>query len=92
MLDRSPANTLPRPSAGGNVEPARRDAMWWVAILIALAELVACVVMPFRVYWSGVSDYEAGLDGFKRWLIVPTLVYFVAGTWAASRTRPRQPA
>jgi NCS1 family nucleobase:cation symporter-1 len=45
-----------------------------VARVTAYLSLVACAVMSVRVYLG--SD----LDWFRTWLIVPTLIYFIAAT------------
>jgi cytosine permease len=71
-------------------DAGKRDLSFWLAGLIALATLIACVAMPFYVYWFGTDGYADNLAWFKRWLMVPTLVYFIAGTWVAGRIRRRQ--
>jgi len=71
------------------VDPVgKRGAAFWVGGLIATAALITCVVMPFRVYWGGMDAYANNLAWFKKWLLLSTLIYFVAGTWAAWRIRP----
>lgn len=59
----------------------RVDPILWIAGLVALAALCVCFVMPLRVYLAGREGYADNLDVFKKWLIVPTAVYFVAGTF-----------
>lgn len=69
---------------------SRRGPLYWITGLVALAALVACVVLPFNVYWSGWEGYAERLEWFKNWLILPTLIYFVAGTaWQLVRTQNR---
>ena len=55
-------------------------AIRWISGLIALAALAACLIMPIRVFTGGVEGYAANLAALRTWLIVPTLIYFVAGT------------
>ncbi len=78
--------SAPEPTSAAD-RPSKRGVLFWVSGLIALAMLIACVVMPFGIYWSGMDGYAENLTWFKRWLIVPTLIYFVAGTWIAGRRR-----
>lgn len=47
---------------------------------LALLSLAVCLLWPLMILVRGTEGYEARLDFFKVWLIVPTLVYFVAGT------------
>jgi len=69
-----PAVPAPRHSVGA------APALLWLTGLLALASLIACVVLPFVVYAAGVENHAVTLAAFHRWLIVPTAVYFVAGT------------
>jgi len=56
----------------------------------ALAALGACVVMPCVVYFSDYASYQENMEWFKKWLIVPTLVYFLTGTaWQLTRKKER---
>lgn len=55
-------------------------AIRWISGLIALAALAACLIMPIRVFTGGVDNYAVNLASTRTWLIVPTLIYFVAGT------------
>jgi len=65
-----------------------RGPAFWISGLIALAALIACVALPLRVYLAGAADYAESLAWFKRWVILPTLVYFVSGTfWQVRRMR-----
>jgi NCS1 family nucleobase:cation symporter-1 len=62
-------------------EPTRAaPAILWITGLLALASLIACAVLPFVVYAAGVESHSGILASVHRWLIVPTVVYFVAGT------------
>jgi NCS1 family nucleobase:cation symporter-1 len=83
--------TAPQPASEAELTP-KRDVVQWIVGLLALAALVACVVMPFTIYWAGSDGYAERLARFKEWLIVPTLIYFVAGTWVATRKRRYTPA
>ena len=66
------------------------DPVFWISGLIALAALCACVVMALGVYLTGTESYADKLAWFKTWLIVPTLVYFVAGTLWQLRRKARE--
>ena len=67
------ATTEPGSAGGERTVP-------WVSGLVALAALVACLVMPMGVFLGGNDRYEAHLAAFRTWLMLPTVVYFVAGT------------
>lgn len=55
--------------------------------IIAVGSLVACLGLALYVYASEADAFSARLAWFKQWLLVPTLVYFVAATlWQLSRT------
>ncbi len=54
-----------------------------LAGLAALGSLVVCFLWPLYIFMQGNEGYDARFDVFKAWLIVPTLVYFVAGTYYA---------
>ncbi len=70
----SPTVPAPRDTAGA------APAIVWLTGLLALASLIACAALPFVVYAAGVENHSGILTSFHRWLIVPTAVYFVAGT------------
>ncbi len=66
----------------------RRSPVRWITGGVALAALVFCLVMAVRVFQAGSPDTGAQLEWFRKWLIVPTLVYFIAGTgWALLREK-----
>jgi NCS1 family nucleobase:cation symporter-1 len=68
--------------------PTRRGPLFWISGLVALAALIACIAMPLSVYAAGMDDYASEMAWFRRWLILPTLVYFVAGTlWQLRRMK-----
>ena len=58
------APPLPVPAGKANV----------LAGMVALAALVACIGMPVGVWMEWTT-----LEMVRQWLIVPTLVYFMAG-------------
>lgn len=66
----------------------RRGLAYWVSGLMALAALLACIAMPLGVYIAGTDSYPNHLAWFKKWLLVPTIIYFVAGTiWQLQRMK-----
>jgi purine-cytosine permease-like protein len=64
-------------TAGGPSAPA--GGSWWLSGGLALGALVGCLLLPFWVYGSPAADYAARLAAFKGWLLLLTLLYFVAG-------------
>ena len=52
----------------------------WGAGLVALGMLVTCLVMAIGVAGSSIDSFTSEHSWFRTWLIVPTLIYFVAGT------------
>ena len=60
----------------------------WIWGGFALAALIACFWMPLQVFLGGMDNYDSNMTFFKKWLILPTLVYFIAGTaWRILRER-----
>jgi cytosine permease len=47
---------------------------------VALAALIICLWMPLQVCLAGIDDYDANLAFFKKWLILPSALYFLAAT------------
>ncbi len=69
------------PVDGGRV---MRRRIYGVVSLVALA---ACFGLALFVYAADGDAFSARLAWFKQWLLVPTLVYFVAATlWQLNRT------
>ena len=71
----SGSNAIDRASGDG---PATAFGLSGIA---ALAALAVCAAFALYVYFASGDDYAGRLAWFKRWLIVPTLVYFVAATY-----------
>lgn len=57
----------------------------WVAGILSLASLVICIGWPLLVFLKGADGYADRLAFFKTWLILPTLLYFIAGTYWAMK-------
>jgi len=58
--------------------------------LIALLSLAVCVVLMVWVFMSDIADYSQRINEFKKWLIVPTLIYFVTATaWQVLRSKKK---
>lgn len=51
--------------------------------VVAVLCLAWCFLAPIYIFLRGIDGYEARFELFKTWLIVPTLIYFVAGTYYA---------
>jgi cytosine permease len=64
-----------------------QKAMFWLAGAVAAASLIGCIAMPVWVFLSDAASYTDNLEYFRKWLIVPTLVYFVSGTYWYSCTQ-----
>jgi NCS1 family nucleobase:cation symporter-1 len=63
----------------------------WSLGFIAMAALMACVVMPFLVYAGDYEHYTENLTWFKKWLWLPTLVYFISATlWQLNRLKRKE--
>jgi NCS1 family nucleobase:cation symporter-1 len=68
--------------------PKQADVVLWICGAVALASLAACIILPIWVYTTSGEDYERNFAWFKRILIWPTLIYFIAGTiWAVKRDK-----
>lgn len=90
---------LPEPAGdppGESVSlPARRGGpksgpLTWAAGAAAFVALAFCLVLPLRVFVGGTANYDVNLSSYKTWLLVATLVYFVAATyWVAEREKAR---
>jgi hypothetical protein len=48
--------------------------------LVALLALVTCVALPVWVLLSSEAERASRIGPFKTWLLVASLVYFVAGS------------
>ena len=71
-------------------EGRSRGPLYWASGTVALVCLVGCVAIPAAVYLGGPEAFEANLSWLKRYLLAPTLLYFVAATtWQLLRMRGR---
>jgi NCS1 family nucleobase:cation symporter-1 len=65
---------------------------FWLSGAIALAALVACVLLPLRVFLAGSAPavYETHMASYKQWLLLASLVYFASATiWYGQREKAR---
>lgn len=62
---------------------ATTDAPTLLAGVIALGSLAVCLLWPMYIFLMGNDGYDARFETFTMWLIAPTLVYFIAGTYYA---------
>lgn len=73
--------------------PAPKEAppsspLLWVVRVVALGALAVCLAWPIWIFLQGGEGFGARFMLFRTWLVVPTLVYFVAGTtWAVLRDK-----
>jgi len=91
----APAETArDEPAAPAAATPAARraDALLWASGAAAAVALAACLGLGLYVYAAEPAAYAERLAWFKRWLLVPTLLYFVFATvWQVRRAAPPQP-
>jgi NCS1 family nucleobase:cation symporter-1 len=76
------AHAGPRAAAAGETGGAagRRRALLWASGLLAGAALLACALLALWTQRGRGDDYAGRLEVFRTWLILPTAIYFVAGT------------
>ena len=75
-----------QPPASKAEPPA--SPLLWVVRVVALGALAVCLFWPIWIFLQGGEGFDARFMQFRAWLIVPTLVYFVAGTtWAVLRDK-----
>lgn len=88
MLDTS-AKRVSQPKTA-KAMPEQTDVVLWVARVVALLSLAACLALPVWVYTRGARGFEASIATMKNLIIWPTLVYFISGTvWAVRRDRQK---
>ncbi len=64
------------------------DAVLWLARIVALACLAVCLGWPIWIFLQGGDGFDERFLAFRKWLIVPTVIYFIFGTiWAVKRDR-----
>lgn len=61
-----------------------------IAGIISLTALVACLILPLAVTASNIDNYNRLFDLVKNWLILPTIIYFVFGTYWFVQREKRQ--
>jgi cytosine permease len=85
-----PMESVPAEVPQAEPVAARRSPVYRIIGLVAIGALIACVVLPFKIYWSGMEGYAERLETFKDWLLLPTFIYFVTGTvWQLHRMKKR---
>ena len=74
------------------VEPRElgSPAPMWISGGIAFLALVVCLWLAVTVSTTSVSEYDAALASFKSALAVPTIAYFVAGTYFFTQRERRK--
>lgn len=77
-----PASAAKATASPGN-GTASTDVSTILAGVVALGSLALCFLWPIYIFIQGNDGYEGRFDAFKLWLIVPTLLYFIAGTYYA---------
>lgn len=69
--------------AAASLTPPPLDPATLVSGLVAFVCLAVCLLWPIYIFLRGTEGYEMRFTAFKSWLLLPTLVYFVAGTYYA---------
>lgn len=68
--------------------PAPSDPVLWAARVVAIGCLAVCAIWPIWIFLQGGEGFQARFDTFRTYLIVPTILYFIAGTtWAIKRDK-----
>lgn len=80
------------PARGSEPEaPAPLQPLARAAGVVAAVCLAICLLYPLYVFAKGVDGYDARLKTFQTMLILPTILYFVSGTYyAVKRDETRQ--
>ena len=67
--------------------------LWLFSGAASLVALAGCLLLPFWVYAAPAAEYASRLDSFKGWVLVLTVVYFVAGVaWMNANEKRRRAA
>jgi NCS1 family nucleobase:cation symporter-1 len=83
-----PSGAEARPAAGRPARPP--GTRWFLSGAVALLALAGCLLLPFWVYSAPTTEYAFRLASFKGWVLMLTLVYFVAGvTWMNANEKRR---
>jgi hypothetical protein len=89
-----PAPVPEAPVAGGFVKsevgarPRAGGIGHWLFGGVALLALVACLVLPFRVFLGDPGELSVNLAAYQKWFLVASVVYFVSAVaFVAGRER-----
>jgi NCS1 family nucleobase:cation symporter-1 len=91
----APTGALPAPAGGSRpTRPGPRTAGGTLAGVLTLGALVACLLLPLWVFRATPDAWADRLAAFKGYVLMATVVYFVAGVaWMnAERRRRTAPA
>ncbi|MFP4500131.1 MAG: purine-cytosine permease family protein [Candidatus Hydrogenedentota bacterium] len=68
--------------------PAPGGPVLLLARVVAIGALAVCAIWPIWIYFQGGDGFAERFATFRNWLIVPTVIYFIAGTtWAVKRDK-----
>jgi len=85
----APVEAPTTPAAG---TPAG-GGLWLFSGAASLVALAGCLLLPFWVYAAPAAEYASRLGSFKGWVLVLTVVYFVAGVaWMNANEKRRRAA
>ncbi len=76
-----------------NFPPPKKpaDVLMWASAVIAVLCLAVCLIWPLWIFFGSGADYDDQVASFKRLLIVPSVIYFIAGTiWMVRRNKAKE--
>lgn len=76
-----PSESKLQASITDNPDVSHRDWRLVLAKLLSFVSLILFLILPLWAFFAAQSNYEHRLQLFKKILIWPTLVYFIAGTF-----------
>ncbi len=83
-VEEAPVASAPAAAAAANAGPSM-DLQTVLAGVVALGSLAVCLIWPIYIFLRGTDGFDGRFELFTTWLIVPTVLYFIAGTWYAVR-------
>ncbi|MFC1782487.1 purine-cytosine permease family protein [Planctomycetota bacterium] len=76
----APDQSSAAPCKPQDIVSNKRTSLYWISFIIAAAALIACVILPAKVFIGGIEGFREQAENMKSWILLPTIIYFVAGT------------